>query len=272
MFGKWKSKILCPSKLSMTRKSSVKARFPLFHVTQETLKWANANSLFPLTLKEQQCGFFYVPQESEQWKNCETGPTVFLSLSDKTRTSNHFKCPNNGRTFYSVISRLTSSVDPAGVGARDLLRFSRGLDPIMYVLSKGFVWLLTDWRIVSVADRALNKTRRKVKESISLNGPNLDVLKQQRNEGTAFTLQTAKPSRGSNDHVKIAVLSPVGHVKLMSSISNFLLTTLIQRNKNMNNTNRFACMLTLSAIYTEAWFPYDRYDRWEKKVQRSQRS
>ena len=50
----------------MTRKSSVKARLQLFHVTQETLKWANANSLFPPTLKEQQCGFFYVPQESEQ--------------------------------------------------------------------------------------------------------------------------------------------------------------------------------------------------------------
>ena len=30
---------------------------------------------FRLLLK--QCGFFYVPQKSEQWKNCETGPTVF---------------------------------------------------------------------------------------------------------------------------------------------------------------------------------------------------
>ena len=139
MFGKWKSKILCPSKFSMTRTSSVKARLPLFHVTQETLKWPNANSLFPPTLKEQQCGFFYIPQESEQWKNCETGPTVFLSLSDKTRTSNHFKCPNNGRIFYSVISRQTPSVDPAGVRARNLLRFSRGFDPIVCVWSKGFV-------------------------------------------------------------------------------------------------------------------------------------
>lgn len=145
-------KFLCPSKFSVTRTSSVKARPPLFLVTQETLKWANANSSFPPTLKEQHCGLFYVPQESEQRKNCETGPPVFR--------------PNNGRTFYSVISRLTPSVDAAGVRARDL-RFSLGLDPIVNVLSKGFVWLLTDWRIVSVADRALNKTRQKVKGSIS---------------------------------------------------------------------------------------------------------
>ena len=31
----------------------------------------------PPTLYEQQCGFFSVPQESEQWKSCETGPTIF---------------------------------------------------------------------------------------------------------------------------------------------------------------------------------------------------
>ena len=31
----------------------------------------------PPTLYKQQCWFFYVPQESEQWKSCETGPTVF---------------------------------------------------------------------------------------------------------------------------------------------------------------------------------------------------
>ena len=44
----------------------------------------------PPTLYDQQCGFFYVLQESEQWKNCETGPTVnFSSLSKKTRMLNH---------------------------------------------------------------------------------------------------------------------------------------------------------------------------------------
>ena len=141
-------KFVCPSKFSVTHTSSVKARPPLFHVTQETLKWANANSSFPPTLKELHCGFFYVPQESEQWKNCETGPTVFrphrrrlerLTILDARTKAAHL--------------RLTSSFDPAGVRARDPLR--------------GFVWLLTDWKIVSVADRALKKTRRKVKGSIS---------------------------------------------------------------------------------------------------------
>ena len=33
-------------------------------------------------------------------------------------------------------------------------------------------------------------------------GPILRVLKSLRNEGTAFDLQAARPSRGSDDHVK----------------------------------------------------------------------
>ena len=76
-----------PSKFSVTRTSSVKARPPLFPVTQETLKWAIANSSFPPTLKEQHCGFFYVPQESEQWKNCETGPIegLFQLLTERLK-------------------------------------------------------------------------------------------------------------------------------------------------------------------------------------------
>ena len=30
-------------------------------------------------------GFFYVPQETDERKRCETGPTGFSSLSEKTR-------------------------------------------------------------------------------------------------------------------------------------------------------------------------------------------
>ena len=37
------------------------------------------------TLYEQQRGFFHVPEGSENWKSCETGPTVFFVLSDKTK-------------------------------------------------------------------------------------------------------------------------------------------------------------------------------------------
>ena len=41
-------------------------------------KWFELYSHWvPLTLFEQWCGFFYVPQESDKCKCCETGPTVF---------------------------------------------------------------------------------------------------------------------------------------------------------------------------------------------------
>ena len=39
------------------------------------------------TLYEQQCGFFYVEQESEQWKSCETGPTVFRPYPRRPKAS-----------------------------------------------------------------------------------------------------------------------------------------------------------------------------------------
>ena len=42
----------------------------------------------------------------------------------------------------------------------------------------------------------------KVAGSIPGAGPLLRVLKWLRNEGTSFALQTARPSRGSDDHVK----------------------------------------------------------------------
>ena len=39
-------------------------------------------------------------------------------------------------------------------------------------------------------------------------------------------VQTAGPSRGSDDHVEMAVPSPVGGVKIVSPISTFVLNTL----------------------------------------------
>ena len=44
--------------------------------------------------------------------------------------------------------------------------------------------------------------QREVVGSIPGAGPTLMVLKWLRNEGTVFTLQMARPSRGSDDHVK----------------------------------------------------------------------
>ena len=43
---------------------------------------------------------------------------------------------------------------------------------------------------------------REVAGSIPGVGPILRVLNKLRNEGTTFALQKAKPSRGSDDHVK----------------------------------------------------------------------
>ena len=57
--------------------------------------------LFIPTLYEQQCGFLYVPQESERWKSCETGRKVFRPSS-----SNHLRCHNKGSAFSLVIFRL----------------------------------------------------------------------------------------------------------------------------------------------------------------------
>ena len=67
---------------------------------------------------------------------------------------------------------------------------------------------------------------REVAGSIPGAGPILRVLKYLRNEGTVFALQTAGPSRDSDDHVEMAVPSPVGDVKIVSPISTLVLNTL----------------------------------------------
>ena len=68
---------------------------------------------------------------------------------------------------------------------------------------------------------------REVAGSIPGAGPILRVLKYLRNEGTVFALQTAGPSRDSDDgHVEMAVPSPVGDVRIVSPISTLVLNTL----------------------------------------------
>ena len=71
---------------------------------------------------------------------------------------------------------------------------------------------------------------REVAGSIPGAGPILRVLKYLRNEGTAFALQTAGPSRGSDDHVE-AVPSPLGDVKIVPPITTFVLNTLTLKKK-----------------------------------------
>ena len=68
-------------------------------------------------------------------------------------------------------------------------------------------------------------TERKVAGSIP-GRTNTQGLKITEDEGATSGLQTVRPLRGSDDHVEMAVPSPVGDVKTLLSISTFLLNTL----------------------------------------------
>ena len=69
----------------------------------------------PPTLYEQQCGFFYVPQESEQWKrkSCKTAePTEFCPFPRRPECLTICRCYNKGSKFSSVILRPWVLVQP----------------------------------------------------------------------------------------------------------------------------------------------------------------
>ena len=78
-------------------------------------------------------------------------------------------------------------------------------------------------QFLSVAGLAQSVERltaeREVAGSIPGAGPLLRVLKWLRNEGTSFALQAARPSRGSDDYVKMAVPSPLGDVKIVPQLA-----------------------------------------------------
>ena len=57
----------------------------------------------PLILYEQQCRFFYVLQETAQWKSYETEPTVFRPCPRRLECITICRCHNKGSTFSSVI-------------------------------------------------------------------------------------------------------------------------------------------------------------------------
>ena len=55
------------------------------------------------TLFEQWCEFFYVAQEPDKCKWCETGPTVFRPYPRRLESLTVCKCHYKGSTFFSVI-------------------------------------------------------------------------------------------------------------------------------------------------------------------------
>ena len=71
------------------------------------------------TLFEQWCGFFYVPQEPDKCKCCETGPTVFRPYPRRLESLTVCRCHYKGRTLLLSYFK-TLSVSPAAVRTRDL--------------------------------------------------------------------------------------------------------------------------------------------------------
>ena len=67
----------------------------------------------PYSLRtEQQCGFFYVPQESEQWKSCKMGPAVSRPYPRWLECLTICRCHNKGGIFSSIILRPWGLVRP----------------------------------------------------------------------------------------------------------------------------------------------------------------
>ena len=69
---------------------------------------------------EQQYGFFFIAQESEQWKSCETGPTVFGPHPKRLEWLTICRCHNKGSTFRLLSLFKTLNVGPAGLWTCDL--------------------------------------------------------------------------------------------------------------------------------------------------------
>ena len=73
--------------------------------TQPTKGCTTPPGSMPPTLYDQQCGFFQVPQESEQWKSCQIEPTVFCPYLRRLECLTICRCHKKGSTFSSGILR-----------------------------------------------------------------------------------------------------------------------------------------------------------------------
>ena len=72
--------------------------FAITHPAQESLAAPSLGSTSP-PLLEQWCGFFYIPQETDKWKCCETGYTVFRPYSRRLEILTVCRSNYKGITF-----------------------------------------------------------------------------------------------------------------------------------------------------------------------------
>ena len=73
--------------------------------TQQVRGCTTSSRCTPPTLYEQQCEFFYVSQESEQYKSCEMRRKVFRPYPRRLECLTICRCHNKASTFSSVILR-----------------------------------------------------------------------------------------------------------------------------------------------------------------------
>ena len=92
------------------------------------------------TLFEQWCGFFYVPQEPNKCKCCETGPTVFRPYPRKLESLTVYRCRYKGSTFFSVIYRpwvlVRPGFEPVTSRSADRPRSPNWANQVAYSLSQ----------------------------------------------------------------------------------------------------------------------------------------
>ena len=83
------------------------------HPAHETELLHTTRVYAPYSFNEQQCGFFYVPKESQRWKSCQTDLTVCRPYPGRLESGLTIcRCHSKGSPFSSVILRPCVFVGP----------------------------------------------------------------------------------------------------------------------------------------------------------------